>query len=75
MTEKTRERLLSVAEKEFPGCTIELNANDNLLTIIQNWKVLSKHPPLMKFAHFDNLTDDQLRLIVLGGCGQTEETL
>ena len=75
MTEKTRERLLSVAEKEFPGCTIELNAHDNLLTIIQNGKVLSKHPPLMKFAHFDNLTDDQLRLIVLGVCGRTEETL
>jgi hypothetical protein len=74
MTENTRERLQSVAAKEFPGCTIELNAHDNLLTIIQNGKVLSKHPPLMKFAHFEELTDDQLRLIVLGVCGQTEET-
>jgi hypothetical protein len=74
MTEKTRERLVSVAEREFPGCIIELNAHDNLFTIVQNGKVLSKYPPLLKFAHFDDLTDDQLRLIVLGVCGRTEET-
>ena len=75
MTENTRERLLGVADREFPGCIIELNAPDNLITIVQHGKVISKHPPLMKFDHFDRLSDDQLRLIVLGVCGQTEETL
>jgi hypothetical protein len=68
MNERTRERLRAIAEKEFPGCAVEVQADGSLFRIVQDGKVLSKHPPLMKYADFDRLTDAQLRQIVLGIC-------
>jgi hypothetical protein len=73
MSEQTQERLRSIAAEEVPGCSVEFQAEGNLFKVTHNGGVLSKHTPLMKFADFDKLTDNQIRQIVRGVCGLKTE--